>query len=189
MAKRKAGKKESKNTVLDIGDFKYLPSNELPKLVLGIKVPLSAFDEDVSSFNYEFAPGKDWHKIAHQTAGMGCHQKYLIGTFLTPKSEFTFGAMKNICDGWLGRNTGIGGTTLREINDYSAKLRLLQACCERSYADLEEGYYPIDIEYVKKFTDDVFPENLDDLIIWRDGFHRAGNSRKFVLAILGKNSD
>jgi hypothetical protein len=184
-------KKPKKNVGLNIEDFKYLDKKQLPKLILGIKIDPSEFNEELSSYGYEFTPGKEWHKIAHQSAGLGCHQHYLIGTFLKPRSLLVAGGMQHLTKKWLGTNTGVGKISLQEIKNYHNDLvSIFAADCNHSFRDLNEGYYPIDLEYISRFTDEELPKNLDDLIIWKDGFQRAAHAGKlFNLVVLGPNSD
>lgn len=191
MAKSKLVRNSGAKKCLNEDDFKLLPRKELPQLVLGIKVPWQAFDDETMACHYDFTSDRTWVKINHQTAGLGCHHHYLHATLLQPKSELVTGGMALLSDKWLNSNTGIGGLGLDQLSEYQDDLKaIFNADCNLSYADFEEGYYPIDLKYINQLTSEILPADLDNLIIWRNGFQRAaGSGKRFVLAILGQNSD
>lgn len=163
----------------------------LPVLVLAIPVLDWAFKEgDYKA--YRFAPGRQWIKLAHQTAGLACHQHYMHATILTPKSVAVAQGMNELAAKWEDSQVGcFGGPTIDGLLDYRADLkRLFGADCNHSHRDFEEAIYPIDIEDLPKLTDEPMPKNRDDLIVWKDGWQRAmGCINRFRLYILGPNSD
>lgn len=175
-----------------IEDFFYLPEPFLPALILGIYVPASSFRSDLdSSRDYHFKRGREWKKIAHQTAGLACHQHYIIGTILKP-TDHALEGMRILSKKWLDTNVGLGGGTLDELNEYRADLkRLFGADCNRSHRHFEEGFYGIDIEFARILTGEKLPwDDLDSLIEWKSGFDRAiGCINRWGLWVLGENCD
>lgn len=175
-------------------DFKYHDQHgfDLPAIALGVKVPDYAFDD--SDYGYQeldFKPGRKWLKIAHQTAGICCHQKYIIATIVEPKSTEVLKNIIKLSKEWDGSNAGFAGVPLREVNKYEQFLnKNLNVSCNFSWRDFEEAIYPIDVEHLKDISSESFPSNLDDLVNWKDGFQRgAGCIGRWNLWILTENSD
>jgi hypothetical protein len=192
MAKKKSGKSR-----FNFGDFKYLDELGLtmPQLVLGIEIPGSCFDDEPgwSCHQYDLKSDRNWVKIAHQTAGLACHQHWMIGTFLKPKSVELLQNMQKLSDKWLDSNAGVFGLSLAEANEYDGDLKYLFGVgCNRSWKDMEEAFYPIDCtpENIAAMTDEVLPNDLDELIEWGSGWERAiGCVNRWRLFVLGLNSD
>ncbi len=166
-------------TITKYPDCQYLEESQLPTLVLAVPQ------------KYDFKKGRIWQGIAHQTAGHGCHQHYMYGTILKPKSEIVE-KIQHINKHWLDSDCGWAReATLDEILKYRKQLQeLLGVDCNQSYADFEEGIYPIDctIENLGKLTAEKFPKELDSLIRWNKDepyFHRAD----WKLYLLGENCD
>lgn len=177
-----------KKPKFNFDNYKYFNDNELPKLILGVKInPAYPYEEE-----YKFKEGKDWIKIAHQTAGHACHQYYFIATVLTPKIEL-IPKIKDICDEYLDSDIGCFGVNIQELNSYVDLLKNnLDVDCNWSYDNFEEGIYPIDysIENLKKLTDDIFPADLDRLIDWKEGLKKyIGCVHRWGIYILGNNCD
>ena len=175
---------------LKIEDFKYLDSIcSSPELILGLQFDKKNFSEYPPK-KLRFKSGREWLNIAHQTAGMACHQHYFTGTILKPK-PLTKLVMDRISGSWLNSNVGLGGITLTDANQYRNDLKtLLKVDCNNSWQSFEEALYPIDVEFLGDLTDEKFPKDLDDLIEWRDGFERAcGCIGRWGIYILGKNCD
>jgi hypothetical protein len=182
------------------GDYDYFgwpKKDDLPRIILGIVPPDYAFEEKPKYTWKEprFGRSRIWQKIAHQTAGLSCHQRHIIGTILTPKSLEIETAVKSLCDKWLDSNMGCFGLGLAEANEYSNDLKRLfgkDVSCESSWRHLEEAWYPVDCtkDALSVLTSDILPENLDDLIEWGNGWERAyGCINRWTLVFCGENSD
>jgi hypothetical protein len=172
-------------------DFKYLDLDydmPLPRLVLGIQ----AFEDNGQFREYRFKPVRRFLPIAHQTAGHACYQHYLYGTILTPR-EHVAAAMQAINGHWLETDCGCFAVSLDEVLEYRSQLQsLLQADCNLSYRDFEEGIYPIDYtpQTLSSLQTDEFPADLDELIDWESDLDRAvGCIGRWQLFILGENCD
>jgi len=169
-------------------NYKYFEDSELPKLILGIKInPKYSYQEE-----YKFKSDKDWIRIGHQSAGHACHQQYFIATILAPKSELT-NKIKDICDEYIDSDIGCLGVNIHELNSYVDLLKSnLDVDCNWSYTNFEEAIYPIDYskENLDKLTNDIFPDNLDDLIEWKEVRQQSiGCIHRWGIYILGKNCD
>jgi hypothetical protein len=191
--KRKIGKDKF---AFSYAEFDYLDTDlgiSLPQLVLGIEVRESDFNaknDDWSCRRYDLKKGWKWLKIAHQTAGLACHQRYMLGILLQPKSVEVLQNMHNLSDRWLDSNAGVFGLSMKEANEYSSDLKMLfEVDCNASWRDMEEAIYPIDCttENLAKLTSTKLPEDLDELVNWKDGWERAvGCVNRWSLRILGK---
>lgn len=192
MARTPSRDKKAKSS-LNIEDFKYLNNLLLPypQLVLGIKIPQESFRSEYFPRVYNFKPGREWLKIAHQTGGLSCHQHYFVCTLLTPKSANVFDSYQKLADKWYGTNAGIGGISLEEAIAYQNDLKqLLKVNCNVSWCMLEEGLYPIDAKYTSDLALDDLPKDFDELIDFKSGLERAsGSINRWSLVVLGKNSD
>lgn len=194
MAKKNKSEKPIYGNKLNYSDFNYHDALRfnLPAIALGIKVPDYAFNDSEYGYKeYDFKRDRKWLKIAHQTSGLACNQQYIIATLLEPKSVDVFKNIIKLQDSWYGSNTGCFGLSLEEANDYNNQLKeFFNAGCNFSWKDLQEGFYPVDTEYIKNIASDNLPSNLDDLINWRDGFERGiGCIGRWNLWILTENSD
>jgi hypothetical protein len=149
----------------------YLESDVLPLLILATRE------------NYKFTDTRTWMLIAHQTAGNGCHQNYLMGTVLKPRTS-VLPTLQEIVGGWYGSNYGFTERPLSGVLRYRAQLRKIDVDCERSYPDFEEGMYPIDCtrDNLQRMTTERLPVNLDKLVNWKNGleFSEATLIRKLV---------
>ena len=86
--------------MLNVEDFEYYDEVKLPKLVLAIECyPYMFKKEGVDAYN--FTQERDWKMVAHQTAGIACHQRYMYATELTPKSSAIRRNMKKLNKYWL----------------------------------------------------------------------------------------
>jgi hypothetical protein len=181
--KSKAAQKPTKRPKqLDIEQFKYLDQLGLPfpQLVLGIKVPQDAFNEEYGWREIRFKPGRRWVKIAHQTCGVFCRQHYYIGTILTPSERLK----TNLHLFHWPLPEGLDGLTKYRENLQVA----LQADCNDCYKNLEEAHYPIDVKFATKLAIDAPPCELDELIDWESGLERArGAMGRWNLVVLGNN--
>jgi hypothetical protein len=139
-----------------------------------------------------FKEPKKWVHLFHQTAGYACHHHYMEARFLAPTKKI--GAlMEELKEAY--NDSCITNPTLETANEYEAVLKKYGLSANRTAFDLEEGFYPIDIEYLPKVTGEKFPKNLMDLCkeIPKEGktARRLGlfGWRHFGLAILGPNCD
>lgn len=165
-------------------DYKYLDEYklELPQLVLAV--------HDIDN-HYKFKATKKWLKIAHQTAGHGCNQHYMIATILNP-TKTAKKLMKELNNIWLDSDCGVFGVELDSIKFYREKLLSYNLDCNNSYHNFEEGIYPIDFtnETLRKLTNDSFPTDLDNLIKFDTKISKfCGSINRFHLYILGENCD
>ena len=169
-------------------DYNYFKDSNLPKLILGIKINSTHPHQE----DYKFRQDKEWGKIAHQTSGHACHTHYFIGTILTPKSEL-INKIKDICDEYLDSGIGCFGVNIHELNSYVDLLKnKLDVHCDWSYKDFEEGLYPIDYtkENLAKLSNDIFPDDVDDLIEWENPFKKSiGCIHRWGIWVLGQNCD
>ncbi len=162
--------------------YEYLNEEELPVLLLGI------VEKEYNFRKYNFNKKRKWRKIAHQTAGVSCHQHYIVGTILTPRKNIKRKLLA-ICDMWLDTNCS-KHPSLDEILTYRAQLKnLLGVDCNYTYMDFEEAIYPIDCsrETIRKLAIDNLPVNLDNLINWNK--NELSKYAHWRLYILGENSD
>lgn len=133
-------------------------------------------------------PGK-WHYIFHQTAGFACHSHYLHARFLSPTPK-----VEKLMEELLKEynDSCISGPRLSEAAKYNEILQKFGLSAEGVAFDLEEGFYPVDIECLSKVTREKFPKDLQNLIIPSKSkklFSRFLDRRNFQLAILGPNCD
>jgi hypothetical protein len=166
----------------DRKNFNYL--DVLPQLVLAVKV--------YHEYDLEYKFKEEFKPIAHQTAGIACHQHYMYGTLLKPKKE-ALESMVKMSDHWLDSNSGAFCCSLDEILEYRKQLQdWFGLDCNISYANFEEGIYPIDCsaKALATLQTENFPEELDDLIEWEDDFDRVcGSVHRWSIFILGENCD
>ncbi len=177
---------------LTVEDFKYLDELgfPLPQLILGIEVDRSRLTGE--QLDYKFKPGRQWHKIAHQTAGHACAQHYIVGTLLKPKTPQIQKGIAALNDKWLDSDAGVFGVSLEEVLTYRQDLKtLFGADCNQSYSKFEEGFYPLDLEFLPKLAaDSLDVEKLDDMVEWPSGFARmCGMVGRWSLLIAGENGD
>lgn len=181
---RRGTNKEAKLKRDDFQFIEELNENERaePWLVLAV-------DGD---YDYEFAPGREWLHVDHQTAGIGCHHHYLHALRLTPKNDAVRKWMTDISDNWFATNVGAFYPTLNEILLYRNNLQVLGFDCDACYREFEEGIYPIDLtkDSLARICSDELPDDLDSLVIWKNPMEQLfGLARRWRLYILGPNSD
>jgi hypothetical protein len=190
--------KAFKEVKLKTSDFFYIDQIEnfsYPKIILAIDIPDCYFQEyyPYKWRELKFNKTRTWTKIAHQSAGIACHQSYFFGTFLTPKSIKVLENTILLQNKWLDSNAGAFGVSLDSILEYRKDIKdMFGVDCNSCWNKFEESIYPIDCttENIKKLTDDQLPEDLDELIDWDSGFGRAiGCIGRWSLYILAENSD
>jgi hypothetical protein len=187
-----------KDVKLKTSDFSYIDqiaNVSYPKIVLGIQVPSFYFEEHYPYKwrELKFTKSRTWIKLAHQSGGISCNQSYFFATFLNPKSTKVLENIILLQNKWFESNVGAFGTSLDSIIEYREDIKkLFGVDCNSSWKKFQESVYPIDCtdENIKKLTDESFPEDLDNLIDWNNGFERAaGCIGRWSLCILTENSD
>jgi hypothetical protein len=161
-----------------------------PVLALAIEVLPVTLNAGLKRYN--FRPGREFRLIEHQTAGHACHHHLLWITELAPRDEVRI-ALKDIAGHYLDSDMGCWGVRLDQILEYRARISaVLNADCNDSYLDLEEGIYPIDCtaENLNRLCSDELPKDLDELIEFKDEFDRVcGSVGRWKLLLLGENCD
>lgn len=192
--------KSSKKSVnkLNISDFIYLDkiqNTSFPQLAIAIEIKPEFFDDEYCGYtkNFNFKADRKWYKIAHQSAGIACNQRYFITSFLNPKSLQVYKNMENLHKFYYGSSAGAFNISLDSILEYRKMLKdLFSVDCNYCWQNFEESVYPIDctLDNIKKFTDEELPQDLDELIEWESGFQRAaGVINRWSFLILTENSD
>lgn len=139
------------------------------------------------------APSK-WKLIFHQTAGFACNHRYLHARFLQPRPSLAkLGKvlLEKYNDSLISQPV-----ELSTANEYNNLLASFGLTANRSYTNLEEGFYPIDIECLPKVTSEKFSKNLRKQLLRPIPRHKKksiadifANWVNFELAILGPNCD
>lgn len=178
---RKMAKKFRFSNKIHPKKCKYLASEELPALVLAL--------ETENSIHPDYKD-REWKYIAHQTAGVMCHQHYMLALELSIKPELKK-PIHDLIEHYYESMFGLGFATLTDMNKYRAYIKKnLKVDCNLSFHALEEGYYPIDVKYADKLTNDFLPKNLDDFLDFKTPVHKLlGCLNRWKLFILGENSD
>ena len=174
------------NNPTNIDTYGYLNTDygiALPQLVLAVNY----YDAD----KIKFATDRKWLRIAHQTAGHGCHQHYLVGTILTmtPLAK-ELARILNMT--WLESDCGVFGVSMNELENYRTQLRGYGLDCNFAYPKFEEAIYPVDCtgDALQKLAKDKLPKDLDTLIEFEGGIDKmCGMIGRWELFILGENCD
>jgi len=186
------------NQAYSVKEKFYYITSEHPYLVLYAHANPYPKDDPHSEY-YTFRGGKpkfknpkDWYNIMHQTAGYACHHYYIYAKFLKPKKAIQpllFELLEKYNDSCISRNP-----SLETAIGYQKLLKKYKLDCNYDYSYLEEGFYPIDIDYIDKVTSEKLPKDLQDLVqspskekgkpVW-SFLHRVN----FYLAVLGPNCD
>jgi hypothetical protein len=138
-----------------------------------------------------FKDKKNWVSIMHQTAGYACHSYYLHAQFIPPKLNIKEGLYYELLEKY--NDSCISRTPpLKTAVEYENLLKKYNLTSNDSYHYLEEGFYPIDIDCLKKVTNQKFPEDLQNLIVKpreKKKLWSLLDYAQFGLAILGPNCD
>jgi hypothetical protein len=142
-------------------------------------------------------PGYDFYAIGVQTAGMACHHRYIVGMPL-PMSADGFRSASTLAR-FSDRNghscIGIGGRSLSELVEYHALLTALDLSAETCYDELEEAFYPLDLQHALKLTQATVPsdeelqrprDTNESMWSWLSGSFAASS---WTLYVLGDNCD
>jgi thiol-disulfide isomerase/thioredoxin len=180
--------------------FFYINS-ESPYLVLYTHANPYPQDDPHNEF-YTFRGGKpnfvtpnQWYNIMHQTAGYACHHYYIYAKFLKPRKEMEpllFQLLKKYNDSCIARNPN-----LETAKEYQNILKKYGLDANYDYTYLEEGFYPIDIDYIEKVTSERLPKDLQKLIKTPEKKQNKKDRQNwsflhqvnFYLAVLGPNCD
>jgi hypothetical protein len=141
-----------------------------------------------------FKTPSKWKLLFHQTAGYACHHRYLHARFLEPLPK-----IKKLGEELLRKyNDSLISQpiSLSTANEYNSLLAKYGLAADRSYVDLEEGFYPIDVECLPKVTGEKLQEDLRKQLIKplpkskkKSIADIFSNWVEFRLAILGPNCD
>jgi hypothetical protein len=157
--------------------------------------------KSLEDFHGEFSTGfvkrpafkkpNEWVNIMHQTAGYACHSYYIHAKFLKPKNyikeDLYNELLEKYNDSCISRIP-----RLKTAWEYETLLNKYDLTANESYQYLEEGFYPIDIECLKKVTNEKFPKDLQDLIKKSKEKQKLWSFLNYVhfgIAILGPNCD
>jgi hypothetical protein len=165
--------------------YGYLAPVSLPMLVLAIREH-AGYPHD-----WNFREPERWSRVVHQTAGHACHQHYMWAMELEPNRAART-LMAELNHDVRLENLGLFGVPLDEVLYYRGRIQEFGLDCNGSYPDLEEAIYPIDcsVEVVRQVSDTPVPDDLDELIAWRDNRERLpGSIGRWRLYILTQNSD
>jgi hypothetical protein len=140
----------------------------------------------------KFKEEKKWHNIMHQTAGYACHHYYIYARFLTPRKEILpllDELLEDYNDSCINRMPD-----LKTATKYEKLLKKYGLSANFDYKFLEEGFYPIDIDFLDKVTTEKFPKDLQNLVVMPEKGKKKPswnflNYINFYLAVLGPNCD
>jgi len=166
-------------------DFKYHTDHglDLPLLVLAI-------NHRDGREPPRFAKGREFIRLAHQTAGMICNQHYLFATVLAPRPMFRL-LMLELNNRWLDTSTS-SPAPLDSVLEYRESLKGQGLDCDDCYHEFEEGFYPIhlDRKALAKVCSDRLPRELDELLILdKKDKWMLGVFGYWRLYVLGANCD
>jgi hypothetical protein len=154
----------------------HIDDEALPQLVLYLTP-----EEKVTLKNPE-----EWTNLYHQTGGYACTHQLLKAKFLKLKpqyEEFFKKLNKDYVDSLI-----MSPPNFNDAKTYQEKLESVGLSANHTYTQLEEGFYPIDIEYLQEITSELLPQNLDEL-------KRPDTTKRFPIptfwkcAVLGLNCD
>jgi hypothetical protein len=137
---------------------------------------------------------EDWHKIYHQTAGTACLHMTFWAKFLRPRPHIQV-LMDKIADTYddCGFHSPV---TLSRAAAYEALLQTEGLSANHTYSDLQEGFYPLDIECLSYATAQrISLSRLTNSLKWKErplALDKLWHSclwTRFSLAILTENSD
>lgn len=131
---------------------------------------------------------KDWVKFYQQTAGYACMHMPVWARFLKPNPEIA-GLMKTLADDWF-ECCIYPNASLETVNKYEKLLKKYGLTCNRSHPELQEGFYPIDIECLAMVTSERFPKDLKSLVSSNKNDRWASVwGPRYGLAIMTENCD
>lgn len=141
-----------------------------------------------------FKRPSDWKLLFHQTAGYACHHRYIYAKFLEPRTSIKKLGLELLSK--YNDSLVAQPLSLPAANEYESLLGKYGLTAAHSYINLEEGFYPIDVECLSKVTKEKFAKDLRTELIKPMPKYRKrsisdlfANWVNFELAILGPNCD
>lgn len=181
------------------GEVRYI-SDQSFHLVLYVSQDCRSNNPDLigpfasSSHSPQFKNPSEWKLLFHQTAGYLCRHRSIYARFLDPRP-----AVKKLGATLLSKyNDSLVSQplSLSAANEYDDLLRSHGLTASNSYVQLEEGFYPIDLECLSKVAKEKMSKDLRSQFIepMSKGKKKSisdifGNWVNFELAILGPNCD
>lgn len=131
-----------------------------------------------------------WVKLFHQTGGHACTHHQMYARFLKPKKEIE--PLFDLLMELYNDSCLYSPPSLEVATGYETLLKEFGLSANSSYSELEEGFYPLDIDCLSKVTSEKFPKDLNKLVKAPEKGEKKFsflNWRFFNLAILGPNCD
>lgn len=160
-----------------------------PRLVLGIRATVVEVHTLRRSFGQP-KPSREWLRLIHQAGGSQRQPHLFWVTQLRPRAQTQTG-LKKLAQYYAAHPLGGGPMRLEQLLHYQTQLQeYLGVECNRSYADLVEGIYPIDLtpEHLLHLAEDELPTNLDELLE-RGETYRSANLERWGLWGLTSSSE
>jgi len=129
-----------------------------------------------------------WRLIYHQTGGYLCAHKHIYAMFLEPNARF-LPLLSELSSAYL-ESCISDPPALSAAVQYEAVLGKYNISAERSYCELQEAFYPIDITFAHEMSKTPLPEKLNDLLVpEKNPIPFLSFGPEWKLAILGENCD
>ena len=163
-----------------------------PLVVFGVEVDPGDIQERMLPQGYR------WVAVGHQTAGVACHHRHLIGICLSPRPEryLHVDALGRFAHDRAGGCVGPFGLGLSEVVAYASLVDELGLSAEFVWQDVEEGCSPLDVRCASLLSDTAVPgmdelypvpEGVTGLEALRAGPPLVGNPWR--VWVLGENCD
>jgi hypothetical protein len=106
-----------------------------------------------------FPPGYPWVAVAHQTAGVACHHRYLVGVPLEVRPDRCddLAALGSFAHDRARRCVGALGLALSDLAAYAQLLDELGLSAQDAWRVLEEGCSPLDEHCAAELSDTPVP--------------------------------
>jgi len=151
---------------------------------------LSPVDSSAPTPPPRFQDPSSWVNIFHQTAGYACHHVHIYARFLKPRKKI-LPLLKDLREKY-DESLLSNPVPLSAALEYQSLLSRYGLGANRDYIHLQEGFYPIDIDFLKKVTAEKFPSDLQELVAKKKKSRSRWSfldRRTFGLAVLGPNCD
>jgi len=188
-------------------DGGYIDSNDLlAELVQegaylpGVPLTMLAYVVEELESLPEFNSSLPWVAVTHQSAGMGCHQRRVIGVPVTLHEAGVELAVKlgGFADvAWNDGHScvGIGGVMLSELEGYHRLLSSVGLSAEHTWEWLEEGCSPVDatdtnleaLGSLPGFSGEIHTL-IEDSSSW-GGLRLFAKDSRWSVLVLGENCD
>jgi hypothetical protein len=132
----------------------------------------------------KLSPTVEWYAVDHQSGGLVCHHPLFVGLPLVVRPEM-LERLEALAARYFEAGGGHfyrGNLGASDVVEYVAALADIGLGCERSYALLEEGVYPIDATQEHLNLLAIDPPLLANLV---DGCGHGG----LTIIVLAENSD